>query len=102
VLDGRKGMVARFWADEFALLVENPPEPEELVAEINTALGNVSACVGVVHRPGRGTAATDLLEAAELALVRAKRVGPGQWAPSDPYQDARDREAYRRALPGTT
>ncbi|GAB3883538.1 hypothetical protein GCM10029964_043080 [Kibdelosporangium lantanae] len=75
-----------------------------MVAEITDALGGtspcaLSACVGVVHRPGRGATAADLLEAAELALVRAKRVGPGQWAPSDPYQDARDREAYRRSLP---
>lgn len=99
LLDGRKGMVARFWADEFALLVENPPEPEEVVASLAATLGATTACVGVVHRPGRAAGAAEVLETAELALTRARRMGPGQWALSDPYQDGRDREAYRRALP---
>jgi diguanylate cyclase (GGDEF)-like protein len=99
VLEGRKGMVARLWADEFLVMVENPPEPEVVVASIVAALGETTACVGVVHRPRRATGAADVLEAAEFALARARRVGPGQWALSDPYQDTRDREAYRRALP---
>jgi diguanylate cyclase (GGDEF)-like protein/PAS domain S-box-containing protein len=106
-----KAMVARFYADEFAILVENSPVPPDVtVRRINDTLADtveveghevaMSACIGVVDRPGQALSAAEVLDAAELALARARRVGSGQWSMSDPYQDTRDREAFRRAVSG--
>lgn len=97
VVASSKAMVARFCADEFAVLLENPPSPEAMVGLIAVELGDVSACIGVVDRPWRGTSAAEVLDSAEIALARAKRAGPGQWALSSPAEDIADREAYRRA-----
>ncbi|TCO46534.1 GGDEF domain-containing protein [Actinocrispum wychmicini] len=99
VVADAKAMVARFHADEFALLLENPPDPHEMAARIAAELNEISACIGIVHRPQRHTTATDVLASAELALARAKRFGPGQWSLANPLEDAKDREAFRRALP---
>jgi diguanylate cyclase (GGDEF)-like protein/PAS domain S-box-containing protein len=100
---GQKAMVARFSADEFAVLIENPPTPEVTVQRINSELAELktTACIGVVDRPGRAVSAADVLDTAELALARAKRIGPGQWALSDRYQDILDRQAFRRAVSGS-
>ncbi|WNV90400.1 EAL domain-containing protein [Umezawaea sp. Da 62-37] len=110
-----KAMVARFGADEFAVLVENSPTTPDAVSTvrmINEVLAEPvyldghavasPASIGVVDRPPAGLDAASLLEAAEMSLARAKRNGRTQWALFDPYQDARDREMFSLAvsLPG--
>ncbi|MEO6084605.1 MAG: EAL domain-containing protein [Umezawaea sp.] len=115
LFEGEEAMVARFGADEFAVLVENSPTtPDALstVRRINEELSEPvyvdgygvasPASIGVVDRPPAGMGAAALLEAAEMTLARAKRNGRTQWELFDPYQDARDREMFGLAvaLPG--
>jgi diguanylate cyclase (GGDEF)-like protein/PAS domain S-box-containing protein len=115
LFEGEDAMVARFGADEFAVLVENSPTtPDALttVRRINEELSEPvyvdgygvasPASIGVVDRPPAGMGAAALLEAAEMTLARAKRNGRTQWELFDPYQDARDREMFGLAvaLPG--
>lgn len=115
VVAGEQAMVARFGADEFAVLVRNGPDTPDVVRmihRITAALAEplyvgesglaASACLGVVDRPSPELSAEELLEAAELALARAKRNGCAQWALYDPFQDARDRAraGMAAALPG--
>ncbi|MGW0516188.1 putative bifunctional diguanylate cyclase/phosphodiesterase [Crossiella sp. NPDC003009] len=115
VVAGEEAMVARFGADEFALLVQNgpgTPDVVRMIQRITAALAEplyvgdsglaATACIGVVDRPARDLTGEELLEAAELALARAKRNGCAQWALYDPFQDARDREwaSLAAALPG--
>lgn len=110
-----KAMVARFSADEFAILVENSPTTPDAVSTVRRINEELSepiyvdghavaspASIGVVDRPPAGLDAASLLEAAEMSLARAKRNGRTQWALFDPYQDARDREMFSLAvsLPG--
>jgi predicted signal transduction protein with EAL and GGDEF domain len=100
-----KAMVARIGADEFAILIENPTTGtastirriHETLAEPDQQGVVTSACIGVVDNP-RGMTATEILDAAELALARAKRIGPGQSSLFHPAQDIRDREAFRRSV----
>ncbi|MCK2237470.1 MULTISPECIES: EAL domain-containing protein [unclassified Crossiella] len=115
VVAQEQAMVARFGADEFAVLVQNgpgTPDVVRMIERITAALAEplyvgesglaTTACLGVVDRPSRDLSAEQLLEAAELALARAKRNGCAQWALFDPFQDARDREraGLAAALPG--
>lgn len=115
LFEGEEAMVARFGADEFAVLVENSPTtPDALttVRRINEELSEPvyidghgvasPASIGVVDRPPAGMDAAALLEAAEMTLARAKHNGRTQWELYDPYQDARDREMFGLAvaLPG--
>jgi len=110
-----KAMVARFGADEFAVLVENTadtPDAVTTVRRINEELSEpmyvdghgvaAPASIGVVDRPQRDVEAATLLDAAELTLARAKRGGPAQWAMHDRFEDVRDREGFSLAasLPG--
>jgi diguanylate cyclase (GGDEF)-like protein/PAS domain S-box-containing protein len=112
VVADETAIVARFGGDEFAILVENAtatPDVAGLVARIDAKLAEevdiegwpvaTSASMGVVvHRPNPYSAAADLLEAADLALRRAKRTGPRQWELFDPAQDVRDRRMFSLAL----
>ncbi|MBP2476682.1 diguanylate cyclase (GGDEF)-like protein/PAS domain S-box-containing protein [Crossiella equi] len=108
-------MVARFGADEFAVLVQNRPGTPDVVRMIGLLLAALTepvyvgesglaatACVGVVDRPPPELSAAEVAQAAELALARAKRNGRGQWALYDPFQDMRDRDRALLAvsLPG--
>lgn len=110
-----RAMVARFGADEFAVLVENTadtPDAVSTVRRINEELSEPMyidghgiaspASIGVVDRPPAGMSAAALLDAAELTLARAKRNGRTQWAMFDPFEDTRDREGFGLAasLPG--
>jgi diguanylate cyclase (GGDEF)-like protein/PAS domain S-box-containing protein len=112
---GEKAMVARFGADEFAVLVENSPGTPDAVTTVRRINEELSepmyvdghgiaspASIGVVDRPPAGLSAAALLEAAEMTLARAKRHGRTQWALYDPFEDARDRESFGLAasLPG--
>jgi diguanylate cyclase (GGDEF)-like protein/PAS domain S-box-containing protein len=93
---GEKAMVARFGADEFAVLVPRTA-PEAIAGRIREALREpmssitLTACVGVASSSATMTAA-ELLAAAELALATARRNGPGQWSEFDPEAGADDRE----------
>lgn len=108
-------MVARFGADEFAIIIEDSPSTPDsvsLVAKINSELSEpvyvddhglaVSAGIGVVRRPARGSTAIELVRAADVTLHRAKRTGRGQWGLYDPPADAvqRARHALATAMPG--
>ncbi|GAA2698293.1 MULTISPECIES: diguanylate cyclase domain-containing protein [Actinosynnema] len=115
VAPGENSMIARFGADEFAVLVENvagTPDVVTTVRRINERLGEplevagqeiaLSATIGVVHRPAPGTPPAELLEAADLALRRARGLGSRQWALADPELDAVDRRDFTLAatMPG--
>lgn len=116
VVAQEKATLARFGADEFAILVENTPatpavpvmierltealsEPAYLDGEHGLAS---SASVGVVHRPDPRIRTSELLSAAEMTLRRAKSQGRGQWLLSDPELDTREREtaALAASMPG--
>ncbi|AXX29681.1 GGDEF domain protein [Actinosynnema pretiosum subsp. pretiosum] len=112
---GENAMIARFGADEFAVLVENvagTPDVVTTVRRINERLGEplevagqeiaLSATIGVVHRPAPGTPPAELLEAADLALRRARGLGSRQWALADPELDGVDRRDFTLAatMPG--
>lgn len=112
---GEDAFVARFDADEFAILIkESPatPSPAILAARINDELSEpvylggrglaVSACVGVVRRIAGKTDAKELIRAAEATLHRAERTGCGQWGLFDPIADAQERDRYALAtdMPG--
>lgn len=115
VVAEENAMVARFGHDEFAILIENTPTTPDVVTtirRINDLLsapfdsgGNrvaVSATIGVVHRPPRDSAPSDLLDSADLTLRRAKGNGRRQWELYDPARDGRDRRAFSLAatMPG--
>jgi diguanylate cyclase (GGDEF)-like protein/PAS domain S-box-containing protein len=110
-----QAMVARFGADEFAILIEDSPTTPAataFAAAVNAELAEpiylgscgvaVSAGVGVIRRTARGIEATELVRAANAALHRAKRTGRGQWEPDDLTADAQDQARYALAasMPG--
>jgi predicted signal transduction protein with EAL and GGDEF domain len=107
---GERAFLARFGADEFALLiVESPttPSPSTLAALINTELSEpvyfadrgltASACMGFVRRTPGETDANEMIRAGEATLHRAKQIGRGQWAMYDPPADAEQRARYALA-----
>ena len=107
---GEQAMVARFGADEFAILIEESPTTPNagtLAARINAELSEpvnlggrdlaVSACVGIVRRPAQGAGTAELIRAAEATLHQAQRTGLGQWGLYDPPADADQRARYALA-----
>jgi diguanylate cyclase (GGDEF)-like protein/PAS domain S-box-containing protein len=109
-----RAFVARFDADEFAILIEESPSTPNaatIAARINAELSEpvylagrglaVSACVGIARRTAGETDPRELIRAAEATLHRAQRTGRGQWALFDPAADAeqRDRYALATAMP---
>lgn len=107
---GQRAMVARFGADEFAILIEDSaavPHLGALAVAINDELTepvqlngyglSVTAAIGIVRRPARGLAATELVRVADATLHRAKRTGRGQWGLDDPPVDAEERARYTLA-----
>ncbi|MGH3898986.1 MAG: putative bifunctional diguanylate cyclase/phosphodiesterase [Pseudonocardiaceae bacterium] len=107
---GERAIVARFDADEFAILIEESPTTPNaaaLAASINAELSEpvylagrglaVSACVGVVRRTAGETDAKELIRAAEATLHRVQRTGRGQWGLYDPPADAEQRARYALA-----
>ncbi|MDQ2880915.1 MAG: EAL domain-containing protein [Actinomycetota bacterium] len=112
---GERAFVARFDADEFAILIEESPSTPNaatLAARINAELSEpvylagralaVSACVGIARRTAGETDPRELIRAAEATLHRAQRTGRGQWALFDPIDDAEQRSKYAlaTAMPG--
>ncbi len=107
---GQTVLVARFGADEFAVVIEDSPSPPDLATlakDINAELSepvylgehglSVSAGIGLVRSPARGIAAVELVRAADATLHRAKRIGRGQWGLHDPPADAAERARYALA-----
>ncbi len=107
---GERAMVARFGADEFAIVIEDSPtapSAASFAASINAELSEpvylagrglaVSACVGIMRRAVGETDAKELIRAAESTLHQAKRTGRGQWALYDPPADADRRAQYALA-----
>jgi diguanylate cyclase (GGDEF)-like protein len=115
LVSGEQAMVARFGADEFALLIQDSPRTPHtatLAADINSELSepvflgdhglSVSAAVGIVRRRGRGIDAAELVRMADVTMHRAKRTGRGQWGLYDQHTDADERARYAlaNAMPG--
>lgn len=115
VVAAEKAMVARVGADEFVILVENSPgtpDPVSMIRRIEHELAKpvhvdghgvaALASIGVVDRPPANMGAPEVLDAAALALARAKRNGRAQWSAFDPFADARNRSRFVLAasLPG--
>ncbi|MGQ0777945.1 MAG: putative bifunctional diguanylate cyclase/phosphodiesterase [Pseudonocardiales bacterium] len=111
---GQRAMVARFGADEFAILIEDcatTPEPAALAVTITDKLAEpihlsgqgagyrlaVTAGIGIARRPARGLTATELVRTADATLHRAKRTGRGQWGLDDPAADAAEQARYTLA-----
>jgi diguanylate cyclase (GGDEF)-like protein/PAS domain S-box-containing protein len=107
---GERAMLARFGADEFAIVIEESPTTPNaaaLATRINAELSEpvylagrglaVSACVGIVRRTAGETAAIELIRTTASTLHRAKRTGRGQWGLHDPPADADQRAWYALA-----
>ncbi|MGH3766143.1 MAG: EAL domain-containing protein [Pseudonocardiaceae bacterium] len=110
LVDGENAFVARFDADEFAILIEESPttpNPAVLATSINSELSEpvylggrglaLTACIGVAQRAAGETDAKELIRAAEATLHRAERTGRGQWGLYDPIVDAQERTRYALA-----
>ncbi len=115
VVADRKAMVARLGGDEFGIVIESGdalPDVGRLVAAVNSELAEpvyldgigvaVTASIGVVQRPVRGSESAELLRDAGATLRRLRGHGSRQWAPFDPDADAAERVELRlaAAMPG--
>jgi diguanylate cyclase (GGDEF)-like protein/PAS domain S-box-containing protein len=111
LVEDQPAMVARFGADEFAIVIEesaNPPDPVALAKAINSELSEpvylgeyglaVSAGIGLARRPANGVEAAELVRIADTTLHRAKRIGRAQWGLDDPHADADERAPYMLAM----
>ncbi|WIY05655.1 EAL domain-containing protein [Amycolatopsis mongoliensis] len=111
VMVREKAMIARFYADEFGILVENTattPGIDSIVRAINDELAEpffvdghgltLSASAGVVHRPAKDIDPAELLRAADQTLRRAKVRRRGQWKMFDREADAADRRTQALAV----
>jgi diguanylate cyclase (GGDEF)-like protein/PAS domain S-box-containing protein len=107
VTDLRRHTVARMGGDEFVILVPRSDGPQSVIDVAESVLtavqrpvfidGNtltMTASLGLVERPARGAAATELLRAADITLYWAKSDGKGRWALFDPQRNAREVARY--------
>lgn len=105
-------LVARLGGDEFAVLVEDSRGTAQVTTLAGAVLDTlgipfeieghrlaVSASVGVVERPVRGTTATGLMQAADTTLYWAKADGKARWTLFDPERNAH--RVTRQALSST-
>ncbi|MEU8538527.1 EAL domain-containing protein [Streptomyces sp. NPDC048717] len=94
-------LVARLGGDEFAILVEDSTGTDQLADLARSVLTvlqepfdlsghrlSVSASIGIVERPARGSSATCLMQAADTTLYWAKADGKARWALFDPERNA--------------
>ncbi|WP_181775006.1 putative bifunctional diguanylate cyclase/phosphodiesterase [Amycolatopsis pittospori] len=112
VVGGEEAIVARIGGDEFGILLQNTaasPDVATVIGMINQELSEpvyleggsgvaVSACIGVVHRPPRDIAPTELLRVSGMTLRRAQANGYRQWAMSDSALDTRERHEFGLAV----
>ncbi len=112
VVGGEDALVARIGGDEFGILIQNTatsPDVATVIGMINQELSEpvyleggsgvaVSACIGVVHRPPRDIAPTELLRVSDMTLRRAQANGYRQWAMSDSALDTRERHEFSLAV----
>jgi diguanylate cyclase (GGDEF)-like protein/PAS domain S-box-containing protein len=115
---GPGNLVARVLGDGFAVLVDNPESPAQVIATVEEFLARmeepfwlpgldagvaVSASVGIVVHPAEDLGGADeLIRAAEITLHRAKAGGKAQWMLYEQDLDHRDRTRFRLAaiMPG--
>jgi diguanylate cyclase (GGDEF)-like protein/PAS domain S-box-containing protein len=112
VVGGEDALVARLGGDEFGVFIQNTaasPDAATVIGMINQELSEpvyleggsgvaVSACIGVVHRPPRDIAPTELLRVSGMTLRRAQANGHRQWALSDSVLDTRERHEFGLAV----
>lgn len=115
VVAGQQAMVARFGADEYAILIEpgdSVLDVSALAEAINTKLAepvyidgigaSATASIGVVQRPIAMVRPEELMRAASATLRRIHGSGTRQWALFDLKIDATDRLELQlaAAMPG--
>ncbi|GAA2346158.1 putative bifunctional diguanylate cyclase/phosphodiesterase [Dactylosporangium salmoneum] len=106
-ISGDRQLVARMGGDEFVVLVEDCGGIEEVVAVAEMALDTVrapvhvggheisiSASIGVVEQPLRGTSTGELMKAADTTLYWAKADGRNRLALFDAERHAREVTRY--------
>jgi diguanylate cyclase (GGDEF)-like protein/PAS domain S-box-containing protein len=99
--------VARLGGDEFVVLVNDSTSVEQLTGVADELLATlrhpvvvagtrlaVSASIGIVERPVRGTTVAELLRAADVTLYWAKMDGRGRWTMFDQERNARQVARY--------
>ncbi|WP_433613837.1 putative bifunctional diguanylate cyclase/phosphodiesterase [Dactylosporangium sp. CA-139114] len=106
-ISGERQLVARMGGDEFVVLVERCGGIDEVVAVAEKALDTVrapvhvggheisiSASIGVVEQPLRGTSAGELMKAADTTLYWAKADGRNRLALFDADRHTREVKRY--------
>jgi diguanylate cyclase (GGDEF)-like protein/PAS domain S-box-containing protein len=106
-INGEGQLVARMGGDEFVVLIEGSANTEEVVAVAEKALDTVrapvhvggheisiSASIGVVEQPLRGTSTAELMKAADTTLYWAKADGRNRLALFDAERHAREVTRY--------
>ena len=96
-LANEQAMLAHLMPGHFAILVESTtpaPDPAPVIEAITIALADpayldgvavvMSANIGVVASPPHSADPAAVLHAADLALHKAKRLGPARWARLEP------------------
>ena len=99
--------VARMGGDEFVILVERPTDTEQVIAVADRTLAaleppfkvgghqlSITASIGIVERPTKGTTSAELMKAADITLYWAKSDGGNRWALYDPERNAREIARY--------
>lgn len=108
-------LVARIGGDEFAALVTDPSDPDEvtelarqMLAALATPIAvdgrelTVRASIGIVEGPSGEQRPEEVMRSADITMYRAKDSGGNRYVLADPDSDARaiDRHSLTNHLPG--